>query len=181
VVEAEFRDGMEYDGLYFLSTDYYETFFGGPLNFLTALAAHETAHQWWYGLVANNPATEPWLDEALATYCEKLYFEEYHPDFVDWWWEFRIELYEPTGWVDSTIYDHDGFRPYVNAIYLQGASFLEALREQIGDEAFFSTLREYMTRQSYGQGTAEDFFGFLQAHTDKNLTLLFTEYFSSRP
>jgi hypothetical protein len=32
--------------------------------------AHETAHQWFYSLVGNNQAHDPWLDEGLATWAE---------------------------------------------------------------------------------------------------------------
>jgi hypothetical protein len=31
---------------------------------------HEVAHMWFYGLVGNNQARDPWLDEGLATYVE---------------------------------------------------------------------------------------------------------------
>jgi Peptidase family M1 domain len=31
---------------------------------------HETAHQWFYSLVGNNQARNPWLDEGLATWAE---------------------------------------------------------------------------------------------------------------
>lgn len=181
VVEAEFPDGREYDGLYFLGRGYYETFFGGPQNFLTTLAAHETCHQWWYGRVANDQAHEPWLDEALSTYCEKLFFERYYPDLVEWWWEFRVDLYAPTGQVDTSIYDYEGFRPYVNAVYLRGASFLEALRELVGDEAFFGTLMDYGTRRSLSQGTTADFFMFMDRQTQVDYTPLLDEFFRARP
>lgn len=35
-----------------------------------ANAAHETAHQWFYSLVGNDQARDPWLDEGLATWPE---------------------------------------------------------------------------------------------------------------
>ena len=31
---------------------------------------HETAHQWFYSLVGNDQARDPWLDEALATWAQ---------------------------------------------------------------------------------------------------------------
>jgi hypothetical protein len=31
---------------------------------------HETAHQWFYSLIGNNQAHDPWLDEGLATWAE---------------------------------------------------------------------------------------------------------------
>jgi aminopeptidase N len=96
VVEAGFADGMEYDGLYFLGREYFAAYDGTPQNYLTALAAHETAHQWWYGLVGNDQALEPWLDEALCTYSELLFYEAVYPDLVDWWWTFRVNRFQPS-------------------------------------------------------------------------------------
>ena len=31
---------------------------------------HETAHQWFYSLVGNDQARDPWIDEGLATWAE---------------------------------------------------------------------------------------------------------------
>ncbi len=75
VVEADFLDGMEYDGIYFLSHGFYDLYDGTPKGYLTFIAAHETAHQWWYGMVGNDQALEPWLDEALCTYMEHIFYE----------------------------------------------------------------------------------------------------------
>jgi hypothetical protein len=141
LVEGGFPDGMEYDGLFFLGQEYFAAYDGTPRNYLTALSAHETAHQWWYGLMGNDPALEPWLDEAWATYSELLFYEAVHPDLVDWWWDYRVNRFDPAGWVDSTIYDFEGFRPYVNAVYLRGAQFLQLLRDSLGDQAFFDLAR----------------------------------------
>jgi len=41
---------------------------GGP--FLDVITQHETAHQWFYSLVGNDQAHDPWLDEALATWSQ---------------------------------------------------------------------------------------------------------------
>lgn len=54
VVEADFLDGMEFDGLVFLSKGFYNLYQGTPTEYLVAIAAHETAHQWWYALVGND-------------------------------------------------------------------------------------------------------------------------------
>jgi hypothetical protein len=157
VVEADIPDGMEFTGLFFLAKPYYAEFDGSPQNYLTLITVHETAHQWWYSLVGNDPATEPWLDEALATYSEQLYFETAHPDLVEWWWGYRVWLYLPEGQVGSDIYASPDFRPYVNAVYLNGAQFLHALRGEAGDEAFFSFLRAYAERGAGRVVTADEF------------------------
>ena len=156
-VEADLVDGMEFSGIFFLGRPYFGEFDGSPQNHLTALAAHETAHQWWYSLVGNDPAAEPWLDEALATYSEEIYYEAYYPHLVEWWWGFRVWQYLPDGAVDSDIYVWPDFRSYVDAVYLNGAQFLHTLRGEIGDEAFFEFLRAYAATGAGKIVTAEDF------------------------
>jgi aminopeptidase N len=142
-VEADFRDGMEFDGFYFLDRGLYKRYNDSPREYLIPIAVHETAHQWWQGIVGNDPAQEPWLDEALATYSELLYYERHHPDLVDWWWHFRVTRFDTTGPVDSAIYAFDRFRPYVNTVYLRGALMLHDLRLAAGDELFLAFLRAY--------------------------------------
>ncbi len=177
VVEADFLDGMEYEGLYFLSRGFYNLYDGTHRGYLTTIAVHETAHQWWYGKVGNDQALEPWLDEAMATYSEKLFYEHTYPDLVDWWWAFRVNYYQPSGQVNGRINDYNGFRPYVNAVYLRGALFLEDLRKTIGDEAFFAFLKDYASRKTLDLATSADFFTILAEHTSTDISKLKEEYF----
>jgi hypothetical protein len=178
IVESPFYDGMEYDGLFFLSRDYYTAENGTVLNNLIDIGVHETAHQWWYGSVGNDQATEPWLDEALATYSERLFYEQNYPD-VGAWQAFRIDAYNPTGWVDTDIYHGVDFRTYANAVYLRGAEFLQALREQIGDEAFFAFLKDYAAQLAGRRATSADFFRILRLHTSSDLKDLISSYFQN--
>jgi hypothetical protein len=143
IIEADFPDGMEYDGLFFLSKDYFDQYDQSFMNYLSLLTVHETAHQWWFGLIASDQATEPWLDEALATYSEYMFLEEFYPELTSWWWEFRVNSFNPTGSVDSGIYEFDSARPYINAVYLRGAVFLHELRALLTDDVFFHRLRQY--------------------------------------
>jgi len=177
VVVADFLDGMEYDGLYFLSRGFYNTYDGTPANYLAIIAVHETAHQWWYAQVGNDQALEPWLDEALCTYSERLFYEHQYPDLVSWWWAFRVNFYQPSGLVGGAVYDYAGFRPYRDAVYLRGAQFLEALRQRVGDEVFLQFLRDYAGRMAGKQARAADFFSILAEHSSTDITDLRQEYF----
>jgi hypothetical protein len=183
VVEADFPDGMEFDGLFFLGESYFRQYEGDPLSYLIAIAAHETAHQWFYGIIGNDPALQPWLDEALATYSELLYYERFYPEIASDWWSFRVDSYSPQGGVDSTIYDFGGFRPYVNAVYLRGAQFLDDLREVVGDEVFYTFLRDYAEqgrqRSPGSLSSTSDFFEILANHTNKDISDLLREYFAN--
>jgi len=178
-IQADFEHGMEYSGLYFLSKAFYSTYDGSTSTYLVTIAAHETAHQWWYGRVGNDQALEPWLDEALCTYSEKLFYENLYPASMSWWDYARVAYYEPAGWVDGSIYNTTGYRPYRDAVYLNGALFLDELRGLVGDEDFFDFLSDYVGRKTNQLATADDFFAILRLHTDADWSELSAKYFEN--
>lgn len=182
-VQGDFDDGMEYSGLYFLSRDFYNNYEGKPGNYLIAIAAHETAHQWWFNAVADDQALEPWLDESLATYSERIFYERVYPDGLQWWWDNRMDyylnLYPPTGAVDTAIYDAGGYRAYLNDVYLNGAKFHEDMRTRIGDADFFAFLQDLYERKTGGRVTAEEYFSILREHTSVNVSDIIAEYFQT--
>jgi hypothetical protein len=177
LVEGDFPDGMEYDGLFFVGKEYFERYAGGEKNYLTAISVHETAHQWWFAAVGNNAAQEPWLDESLSTYSELLYYETYYPGNEAWWWSFRVEPFKPAGWVNSTVYEFSSYRPYINAVYLRGAQFLQAIRDKIGDTAFKQFLKEYYRTGKGNLVNSQFFFTQLAQHSDENLSSILEMYF----
>jgi hypothetical protein len=176
-VEVDFADGLESDGLFFLNKAYF-AYTNGPESGLCALSVHESAHQWWYAQVGNNQALYPWLDEALATYSELLYYQKLRPESVDWWWQYRVQPYKPTGNVGSSIYDFQSYRPYVNAVYLHAVQFLDQLHQKMGDEAFLAFLRNYAIVFGGKLATPPDFFTLLQQSTPLNIQPLKDAYFS---
>ncbi|MCI0395673.1 MAG: M1 family metallopeptidase [Chloroflexi bacterium] len=178
IVQAEFKDGLEYDGLYFLDQTLFRRYQGEAQEYLVPIAAHETAHQWWYGLVGNDQAAEPWLDESLATYSELLFYEAVYPDLVDWWWQFRVRRFNPAGWVNSAIYEHPHFRSYVDAVYLRGALFLDELRQLMGDAAFLAFLQAYARQYAHRQATAAEFWLTLNQYSNVDTGGLLPEYFA---
>jgi len=143
IIQGDFPDGMEFSGFVFVSTAWFYGFEGGADNFLTVITVHEVAHQWWYARVGNDAALTPWLDEALTTYSEYVYFEEFYPELKDWWWSFRVGWYNPQGEVDSNVYEFETVRDYINAVYLRGAQLLHNLREDLGTDEFFNLLAAY--------------------------------------
>ena len=64
VVQSAGGYGMESPGLIWIP---YGT---GSAN-LRYLVAHETAHQWFYGIVGNDQARQPFADEALADFMAR--------------------------------------------------------------------------------------------------------------
>jgi hypothetical protein len=178
VVQTDIHDGMEYDGMVFLASDFYGQYGGGAKNNLTSIGVHEIAHQWWYGLVGNDQAMEPWLDEMMATYSERIFYEYNYPRYGDWWWQFRVDYFSPTGYVDTSIYNGGTFRTYTNAVYLRGAHFMEDLRVRMGDDDFFAFLKDYAARYSHGRATTYDFFSVVRANTNADISDVISRYFS---
>jgi peptidase M1-like protein len=56
-----FDTGIEYPTL---------SFIGRASSLLRPIVVHESAHQWFYSLVGDNQARDPWLDEGLASWAE---------------------------------------------------------------------------------------------------------------
>jgi len=178
-VQGDFNDGMEYSAFYFISRDYFNLYDNTPKNYLVIIAAHETAHAWWFDAVGDDQALEPWLDETLATYSERIYYETVHPDLVNWWWGYRYFEFQAPGYVDTPIYDGGGQRPYWDKTYLTGARFMEALRERVGDEIFFAFLKDYYTQFVGKRVTTADFFRVFREHSSADISDLMKEYFQN--
>lgn len=157
VIQGDFPDGMEFTGLVFVGGGWFVNYPGRPASYLTLITVHEVSHQWWYARVGSDPALTPWLDEALATYSEYIFIEEYYPDLRDWWWQFRVENFSPTGYVDSSVYEFSTVRDYINAVYLRGVLMLHQLRTDLGTEVFFDLLNSY-AEAADGQIAAPDLF-----------------------
>jgi Peptidase family M1 domain len=177
VVQADLNDGQEYDGLVFLATKFYNEYDGSARSNLVAIGVHEMAHQWWFGLVGSDQAMEPWLDEAMAVYSEAIFYKYIYPNSADWWWNFRVNYFGPSGYVDTNIYEAPSFRAYVNAAYLNGANFIEALNYRMGDDDFYRFLQDYASRYGRGRATAYDFFAVARQNTTADISDLIAAYF----
>ena len=176
VVESDMADGQEYDGLVFLASKFYADYGGSAQNNLFCIGTHEIAHQWWFGLVGDDQASTPWLDEALAVYSERIFYEYNYPTYGEWWWNYRVNAFGPAGYVDGDIYSFATFPEYVSAVYLNGAKMMEELRTRVGDDAFFAFLQDYATRYAHGRASAPEFFGLLREHTDKDFSDIVQTY-----
>jgi aminopeptidase N len=150
----EFDGGDEYPGLILL---YAAGAIGAGARYVTA---HEVAHQWWYGVVGNDIYREPWLDEALAQYSGIVYAEDVAGADVaaaDWEREvlrrYRGAQADGDLPVGLAIGDYPSFNVYYRIVYGKGPVFLRALRDELGDQAFFAGLQRYYEQRRYGVGT----------------------------
>lgn len=148
--------GMEFPGLIFISTDFYdlEGLFAEDLD---VIVAHETAHQWWYGVVGNNQVDEPWLDESFATFAQILYVEETEGEerarVEEMLWVempyLMVAMMDEDRPVATSLLEFDDSLTYSGIVYSKGALFLRELRELVGDETFFAILRHHYETYRY--------------------------------
>lgn len=130
---------------------------------------HEVAHQWWYSVVGNDQVDEPWLDEALANYSTMLYYRAVHDaktaemvidENIYRRYKSYVQAYGD-GIVGGPTRDYTR-ASYYPLVYAKGAMFLEALRELMGDDAFFEGLRKYYAEYKYGIATSEGFLRIME-------------------
>ncbi|MFR9806970.1 M1 family aminopeptidase [Pseudonocardia sp. RS010] len=108
---------------------------------IPGLVAHELAHQWFYSLVGNNQAREPWIDESFATWAQAL-----ATDQTD---RYRLERIPRRlrGHAGESMYywAHTGdFTRYVRGVYDQGAAALLEARRRAGADRFDAAVRTYL-------------------------------------
>jgi len=147
--------GDEYPGLVMLYS-------AGQVNPVTRyMVAHETAHQWWYGVVGDDIYRESWLDEAFAQYSGIIYDEDAENQDVaarDWEREvmvrYRQALQDGNLPILRSLADFGNFNVYYRTVYGKGALFLRTLRQEIGDAAFFKALQVYYQRYRYQISTS---------------------------
>ncbi len=109
-----------------------------PESMPTTVLVHELAHQWAGNAVtASDPETFGWMFEGLATYTETLFALRDSDTLPTGRFGVPDET-RPLDQVDSVDDILDG------ATYQRGALLYQALRLEIGDEAFFATLLEFI-------------------------------------
>jgi hypothetical protein len=172
-------DGYEFSGLVYVD---YVVRTQEKLDDLQYIVAHEIAHQWWYGLVGNSTAYEPWLDEALVTYSAALYIEAVEGDqALDRLlaaWQSGEGTHSPEDPpLNSTVFDFSSWGPYHRIAYTHGALFLHQLRQEMGDDKFFELLERYLARYRYKMATTGDFLGLAEEVAGRDLTPLFEQWF----
>jgi aminopeptidase N len=147
---------------------------GGPAE---GLVVHELAHQWFGDDVAVARWSDIWLNEGAAT-------------FMEWRWVERKGTrsaadilrgsYDglPAGdpfW-ELTIGDPGKGRIFDNAVYERGAMTLQALRQRIGEDAFWLLLRTWLQQESGGNATTQDFEALAASVSGQDLTSFFTAW-----
>lgn len=157
--------GMESSGLVLMETGPYEAVRWLdekadasvlPVFLLMVCAAHETGHQWWYGMVGSDPYGFPWLDESLTNWAGNFWMErEGGPGAGSFAFGMCLSgcLGHRQQAMTRRIADFGSFDEYGAVVYARGALFYQWLRHRMGEERFFAFLRAWSVERRWTQAT----------------------------
>lgn len=125
------------------------------------LIAHELAHQWWGDAVTCKDYREIWLNEGFASYAEAIWGEFYAGeagrDAVMRSAERTVRGFDNLDRHALYIEDYDPNRMFSPTVYEKGSFVLHMLRFELGDEAFFNGLKEYLKKYKYSVADTTEF------------------------
>jgi hypothetical protein len=157
VVQSSGGYGMESPGLIWIPYGL------GSAN-LRYLVSHETAHQWFYGMVGNDQARQPFADEAAADFMAREITGT------------RRSSRCATGRLDRTIYAYSS-TCYYEIVYIQGGNLLSEARRRMGSTAFWGALRQYVADHRFGLTSTKTLLQALDDATPVDLSKLFAPRF----
>ena len=139
-----------------------------------SVVVHELAHQWYGDDVSLKGWKDIWLNEGFATYAQWLWSEHEgqgttrqladqvysaHPA-DDPFWKVAPGDPGPDDQFDDAVYD-------------RGAAAIQALRDTVGDHAFFRILKGWPKAHAYGNASVADFEKYAEQISGKPLAGLF--------
>ncbi len=169
--------GAEYPGLSMMA----EALFDGSEETLEYAVVHETAHQWWYGLVGSDSSTHPWQDEALCEYSLLSYVQSRYGRAA------REELRQSRVEISMRVTVAGQATPgapldcfetgtdYMVLVYGRAASMLCAVDELLGG-GLDDTLAAYAKEYAFRMADRSDFLHAVQENTGVDIEPLMVDY-----
>jgi aminopeptidase N len=122
---------------------------------LEFIVAHEMFHQWYGDSLHLSRWGDIWLNEGFASYGEVLWIEhKYGQEFGKEW---LIRDKKLASFAGTVVDPQPPLGLFGNTIYRKGAWVLHMLRQVLGDDDFFTTLRRYATDMRQSPVTTADF------------------------
>ena len=120
-----------------------------------ATLAHEQSHMWYGDSVTLSRWPDIWLHEGFATWSEWMWSEHEGNKSAHQWFNESYNTPAQQTWFWTPPPGDPGSPAFLfnGTIYVRGAMTLQALREKVGDFAFFRIMREWATQNRHGNVT----------------------------
>lgn len=174
--------GMEYPCLSMITS--------GSNSYQEAIV-HETAHQWFYGIIGNDQIANAWMDEGLAEFVTYLYLDQAnvtplhsqiasnvktYTTYVD----VLNRYYEQ---VDTTLrpsYYYKNDSEYVIFTYVKGSLLFNTLYETMGKTKFWKALSNYYDNACYTVATPSQMIDCFAKTGGNELATVFDAYINGK-
>ncbi|MBC9716556.1 M1 family metallopeptidase [Streptomyces sp. TRM66268-LWL] len=130
---------------------------------------HELAHQWYGNSVTPKTWQDMWLNEGFATYAEWLWAEDHDGDTAQETFDALYESDDPELWAFPPAEPTDASVISDTPVYERGAMVLHKVREAMGDEPFFSLMKDWAADHRHGNADTDDFTAYAEKAAGKNL------------
>jgi aminopeptidase N len=145
-----------------------------------ALISHELAHQWFGDLVTCKDWANIWLNEGFATFFETVWSESHYPTDqakYDTWrtareWFMKSDLYEKP----IVRRDFDESEEFDGNAYEKAGWVLYMLRHQLGDDAFWRSLKHYLDVNRGKNVVTPDLIKAIEETTHVNVDRFFQQW-----
>ncbi len=183
VVETEFcYGGMEYPNLVMITS--------GSTSYQEAIA-HETAHQWFYGIVGNDQIANAWMDEGLSEYLTYLYMDstgkmplnrnvlgctQTYVTYVD----VLNRYYENVDRTMRNVADYKSDSEYVVFTYVKGSLMFNTVYETVGSNKFWKALASYFDEAQFTIAPASQLIGCFANVCGEEAANIFTKFIEGK-
>ena len=140
-----------------------------------ATLLHELSHQWYGDAVTLRQWPDIWLHEGFATWSEWIWAERHGGQTAAQ----RFADLAATPASDDDFWNPPPGDPgeaanlFAGSVYDRGAMTLQALREKIGDRAFFTVMRRWYAEHKYGNVSTPEFVALAQQVSRQDLGAFF--------
>ena len=145
------------------------------------LMAHELSHHWWGNNTTCETAEDMWLNEGFASFAEAIFTEsvygtEAYKDYVRANHDEVLRRghlkdgeYLPVAGIPSNL-------TYSSTVYEKGADMVHTLRGILGDDLFFSALKDFQEEKKFSTITTDMLQEYLSVYSSLNLTSFFSTW-----
>ncbi|STD14593.1 Aminopeptidase N [Dermatophilus congolensis] len=139
-----------------------------------SLIVHEQSHQWFGDSTSVRDWKDIWINEGFATWTEWMYAEKHDgPNADEAFAQAWKDYAQDSSFWKIKIGDPGPKQIFNRAVYDRGAMTVQALRNKVGEEAFWKIVRGWVASHRHGHGSVQEFMTYANKHTSQDLRPFF--------